>query len=120
MLKEVHEWFTKNLKHNNGAASAPQQSTPFPGGVETGSQLPAAGLTFTVSEMSQVYGADLSLRCTQATFHPRWHTDMRLFQCRCQQDNHFQTRRSAFSKEIHEDQLQYLRMKPFLYFIKGP
>lgn len=116
MLKEVHEWFTANLKYTHRAGSTP---TPTPREAETGSQLPATGGTFTVSESSQAYGADLILRCAQATFHPRWHTDLRLFQCQCQQNNTSQSTGSTLSGGLHEEQLRYLCTDLFVYLIEA-
>lgn len=83
--------------------------------METGSQIPAAGLIFTVSESSQAYGARSIFRCAQATFNSRWHTDQRLFLCRCQQNHNSQAISTALSGESHEEQLQYMCTKAFDY-----
>lgn len=124
MLDEVHVWFTANLKSTTTrAASTPESPTRFrsSSSAETGSQLPPAGLTFTVSELPQAYGQNSILCCTRATFHPRWDTELRPFQCRCQQNDSIHTTNSALSREIHEEQLHYL-LSPISLLIRlvGP
>ena len=97
MLEEVHEWFIANLKSTSAAPGQTRRSRSSTS-VETGSQLPSAGLTFSVSELDQEHGGSTTiLCCPRATFHPSWHTDERLFQCRC-----------AASREVHKEQLKYL------------
>lgn len=122
MLQEVYEWFIVNFKSTERATSVPAQPKR-PGsncGTETGFQPPAAGLTFAVSESSQGYGASLNLRCAQAIFHPRWHTDLLLFQCRCQRSNDSQTSSNALSGEFHQEQLHYLCTRQPLHFVDIP
>jgi hypothetical protein len=68
-------------------------------------------LTFNLYEIFP--SVEPSLLCHNAFFHPNWldsmvrSTGSRLFQCRCRRNDSFQKAVNTFTRQTHEEQLQF-------------